>query len=70
MSEKSLLSTVSCFGCGEHYSADAWSKLPSVRTLTGSDVRPYVVGWPHGSVVEVRSCGVCAKLMARRRSVG
>jgi hypothetical protein len=61
---------ISCFGCGERYSHDRWSELPTVQTLTGSEVSAYVVAWPKGSVVEVRSCEVCGKTMARRRSVG
>jgi hypothetical protein len=62
--------TVSCFACGESYSPDRWSGLPRMHTLTGTDLRQYLLTWPKGSVVEVRSCSVCDKPMARRRSVG
>jgi hypothetical protein len=61
---------VSCFACGASYSPDRWSELPRVDTLTGSELRQYLLRWPNGSVVEVRSCSVCDKPMARRRSVG
>jgi hypothetical protein len=70
MKAKNQLQTISCFDCGERYSSDRWSELPSVRTLTGSEVSAYVVAWPADSVVEVRACRVCRKPMARRRSVG
>jgi hypothetical protein len=54
-----------CAVCGQSYRADAWRRLPRIRTLSGTDVHPYVVAWPEGRVVEVRACRTCGQSMAR-----
>jgi hypothetical protein len=59
-----------CSGCGTSYPADRWSSLCSLETLHVVDILAHVVAWPKGDVIEVRSCDVCGKTMARRRSVG
>lgn len=54
-----------CAICGQSYRVDAWRRLPQIRTLSGTDVHPYVVAWPEGRVVEVRACRTCGQSMAR-----
>lgn len=61
----SVESAVECSGCRRGYSSSTWRALPVVRTLTQSDVQPYVVGWEASRVIEVRACAECGRPMAR-----
>ena len=51
--------------CGCVYGEDAWRRLAKIHTLSGDDVRGYVVAWPKGRVVEVRACRTCGRPLAR-----
>ena len=57
---------VQCVSCKRAWTLEAWRALPPAVLLTAGDIQGYVVGWPAGSVVEVRSCEGCGRPIARR----
>jgi hypothetical protein len=57
---------VRCARCGHGIAADAWRRLPRVRTLSRTDLATHVHSWPPDVVVEVRACPSCATPIARR----
>jgi hypothetical protein len=56
---------VVCAGCRRAYSRGEWLGLSIVDTLTSREVRPYVLAWKQGRVIEVRACSACGRAMAR-----
>jgi hypothetical protein len=50
---------IHCKKCGQAYSATAWSLLPIVESVSASEVRTIVRGWPDGTSVQVRRCRRC-----------
>jgi hypothetical protein len=59
--------TFRCGGCGREYGIDAWRSLTAIRTMSQRELCPYVVAWPTGRSVEVRTCRTCGRAIARVR---
>jgi hypothetical protein len=57
---------VQCASCRRTWTLEAWRASPPAVRLTAGDIGGYVVGWPAGSVVEVRPCEGCGRPIARR----
>lgn len=62
-------SVVRCSSCPRTWPLDAWRALPTMATLTASNLRDYVSAWPSDTVIEVRACAGCGRAIARRTGV-
>jgi hypothetical protein len=58
-----------CGGCGASYDARSWEALESCGAIAGDDVKAVVTGWPDTAVVDLRRCGRCQMVLARRRLI-
>jgi hypothetical protein len=54
-----------CSKCGAQYGRLAFEDLVPVKTLGESDLSDYVVRWPDGIVIDVRTCSRCSAPIAR-----
>ena len=50
---------IRCKKCGQAYSTTAFGLLTIVESVSASDVRAIVRGWPDGTSVQVRRCRRC-----------
>ena len=66
-SREQVARPVTCSSCGARYEGDAWAKLVLSRRIEPPELCLLARGWPENTCVQVRSCGVCARLIPAKR---
>ena len=57
-----------CGSCSASYKARDWDRLESCGAITSDEVKAIVTGWPDSTVIDLRRCGRCNMVLARRRT--
>jgi hypothetical protein len=58
---------ITCRACGACYVEESWTKLAVFELIEPPEIRRLLREWPDGLCIEVRSCELCATLIAAKR---